>query len=110
MEAKVFTSGNLGNDANVINFENGNAVINFSIATNSYYINADGEQVQKTTWHDCKKFVRQVNAKFMEMLTKGATVTILGTLSYDEYDKEVTKAKSVKIKKAYIDVKAIEIL
>ena len=94
MEAKVFTSGNLGNDAKVINFENGNAVINFSIATNSYYTNADGEQVQKTTWHDCKKFVRQVNSKFMEMLTKGATVTILGTLAYDEYDKEVTKTKS----------------
>ena len=110
MEAKVFTTGNLGSDANVINFENGNAVINFSIATNSYYTNADGEQVQKTTWHGCKKFVKQVNAKFMEMLIKGATVTILGTLSYDEFDKEVTKTKSVKIKKAYIDVKAIEIL
>ena len=43
MEAKVFTSGNLGNDAKVINFENGNAVITFSIATNSYYTNSDGE-------------------------------------------------------------------
>ncbi len=60
MEAKVFTSGNLGNDAKVINFENGNAVITFSIATNSYYTNSDGEQVQLTTWHDCKKFVKNV--------------------------------------------------
>ena len=51
MEAKVFTSGNLGNDAKVINFENGNAVITFSIATNSYYTNNDGEQIQTTTWH-----------------------------------------------------------
>ena len=110
MEAKVFTSGNLGNDAKVINFENGKSVITFSIATDSYYTNADGEQVQKTTWHDCRKFVRQVNAKFMQMLTKGATVTILGTLGYDEFDKEVTKTKSIKIKKAYIDVKANEIL
>ena len=110
MEAKVFTSGNLGNDAKVINFENGNAVISFSIATNSYYTNKDGEKIQNTTWHDCKKFVRNVNEKFIERLTKGATVTILGTLSYEEYDKEVTKTKSVKIRKAYIDVKAIEIL
>ena len=110
MEAKVFTSGNLGNDAKVITFENGNSVITFSIATNSYYTNADGETVQKTTWHDCKKFVRQTNEKFLEKLTKGATVTILGTLSYHEYDKDVTKTKSVKIKKAYIDVVAMEIL
>ena len=110
MEAKVFTSGNLGNDAKVINFENGKSVITFSIATNSYIKNADGEQVQQTTWHDCKKFVRQVNESFIEKLAKGATVTILGTLSYDEYDKEVTKTKSVKIRRAYIDVKVIEVL
>ena len=109
MEAKVFTSGNLGNDANVINFENGNSVITFSIATNSYYTKSDGEQIQTTTWHDCKKFVKQVNEKLITKLIKGATVTILGTLSYEEYDKEVTKTKSVKIKKAFIDVKVIEI-
>ena len=105
MEAKVFTSGNLGYDAKVINFENGNAVITFSIATNS-----DGEKIQNTTWHDCKKFVKQVNEKFLEKLITGSKVTILGTLSYDEFDKEVTKTKSVKIKKAFIDVKVVEIL
>ena len=110
MEAKVFTSGNLGNDAKVINFENGNAVITFSIATNSYYTNSDGEKIQNTTWHDCKKFVKQVNEKFLEKLITGSKVTILGTLSYDEYDKEVTKTKSLKIKKAFIDVKVVEIL
>lgn len=110
MEAKVFTTGNLGSDAKVINFENGKSVITFSIATNSYYTNAAGEPVQQTTWHDCKKFMSQINEKFIEKLAKGATVTILGTLSYDEYDKEVTKTKSVKIKRAYIDVKAIEVL
>jgi single-strand DNA-binding protein len=110
MEAKVFTSGNLGSDAQVINFENGKSVILFSIATNNYYTNADDEQIQQTTWHDCKRFVRTVNDKFMAKLAKGASVTILGTLRYDEYDKDVTKTKSVKIKKAYIDVKAIEIL
>ena len=51
-------------------------------------------------------FSKKIRAK----LPKGATVTILGTLSYDEYGKEVTKTKSVKIKKAYIDVVAMEIL
>lgn len=110
MEAKVFTSGNLGNDAKVINFENGNAVITFSIATNSYYTNSEGEQIQITTWHDCKKFVKNVNEKLVEKLTKGATVTIAGVLSYEEYEKQVTKAKSVNIKKAFIDVKVVEIM
>ena len=110
MEAKVFTSGNLGNDAKVINFENGKSVITFSIATNSYYTNSEGEQVQLTTWHDCKKFVKKVNEQFVEKLITGSKVTILGTLSYDEFDKGVSKTKSVKIKRAYIDVKVIEIM
>jgi single-strand DNA-binding protein len=109
MEAKVFVSGKLGNNANVIQFENGRAVITFSIATNSYYTNSAGEQVQNTTWHDCKKFVRTVNEKLVEKLVKGVTVTIMGTLQYEEYEKPVTKTKSTKIKKAYIDVAGLEI-
>ena len=60
--------------------------------------------------HDRKKFVKNVNEKFIEKLTKCATITILDTLNYDEFEKEITKTKSVKIKKAYIDVKVIEIL
>ena len=110
MESKLFTTGNLGNDAKVVNFEIGKAVITFSIATNTYFLNPDGEKVQKTTWHECKKFVKSVNEQFVKKLVAGAKVTIFGTLAYDEYDKEVTKTKSVKIKRAYIDVKAIEIL
>jgi hypothetical protein len=34
---------------------------------------------------------------------------ILGTLQYEEYEKPVTKTKSAKIKKAYIDVAGLEI-
>ncbi len=82
MEAKVFTSGNLGNYAKAINFENGNVVITFSIATNNYFTNRNSEQIQLTTWHDCKKFVKNVNEKFIDKLAKGATVTILGVPPY----------------------------
>lgn len=110
MEAKVFLNGNLGNDANVTNFSNGNAVLEFSIATNHFYTDKNGESQQKTSWHDCKRFVRTVNQSLVDKLTKGATVTIFGTLNYDEYDKEVTKSKSIRIKRAFIDVKAMEIL
>jgi hypothetical protein len=42
-------------------------------------------------------------------LVKGATVPIMGTHQYEEYEKPVTKTKSVKIKKAYIDVAGLEI-
>ncbi len=35
--------------------------------------------------------------------------TIMGTLQYEEYEKPVTKIKTAKIKKAYIDVAGLEI-
>lgn len=107
MEAKVFATGNLGNDAQVTNFSNGNAVIEFSIATNQFYTDKNGEAQQKTTWHDCKRFVREVNASFVEKLSKGVSVVIAGNLKYEEYTKEISKTKSVNIKRAYIDVKEI---
>jgi len=107
MEAKVFLTGNLGNDAQVTNFSNGNAVIEFSMATNMFYTDKKGEAQQKTTWHECKRFVREVNSSFIEKLSKGTSVVVAGSLRYEEYAKEITKTKSVNIKRAYIDVKEI---
>ena len=107
MEAKVFLTGNLGNDAQVTNFSNGNAVIEFSMATNMFYTDKNGEAQQKTTWHECKRFVREVNSSFIEKLSKGTSLVVAGSLRYEEYAKEITKTKSVNIKRAYIDVKEI---
>jgi single-strand DNA-binding protein len=107
MEAKVFLTGNLGNDAQVTNFSNGNAVIEFSVATNQYYTDKNGEAQQKTSWHDCKRFVRQVNQAFIDKLSKGASLTLAGTLKYEEFAKEVTRTKSINIRKAYIEVAEI---
>lgn len=101
MEAKVFLNGNLGKDAEVVNFKNGNAVITFSIPSNSYYMK-DGERVQTTTWHNCKKFVKEVNPKFLAILKKGANFTVVGNLKYDEYTTD--GAKHIR---AYIEVEEI---
>jgi len=109
MEAKVFLTGNLGNDAQVTNFSNGNAVIEFSVAANYFYTDKNGEAQQKTTWHDCKRYVREVNTAFIEKLTKGKTIVVAGTLNYEEYAKEISKSKSVNIKRAYIDVKEVSL-
>jgi single-strand DNA-binding protein len=109
MEAKVFLTGNLGNDAQVTNFSNGNAVIEFSVATNHFYTDKKGESQQKTAWHDCKRYVREVSPTFIEKLTKGSAVVVAGTLSYEEYAKEISRTKSVNIKRAYIDVKEISL-
>jgi single-strand DNA-binding protein len=109
METKVFATGHLGQDAEVTQFSNGNAVIEFSLATNKFYTDNNGESQQKTTWHSCKRFVREVNQAIVDKLTKGVSLTLSGTLQYEEYTKEVTKTKSVNIKRAYIDVREFTI-
>ncbi|MDN5210750.1 single-stranded DNA-binding protein [Fulvivirgaceae bacterium BMA12] len=53
MEAKVFASGNLESNAAIVYFKNGNAIIQFSIATSNYYHNQHGEVIQQPTGHDC---------------------------------------------------------
>jgi len=109
MEAKVFINGNLGNDAQVTNFSNGNAVIEFSIATNLFYTDKNGEAQQKTTWHDCKRFVTKVNDAFVQKLAKGTSIVVAGNLKYEAYAKEVSKTKSFNIKRAFIYVKEISL-
>jgi hypothetical protein len=52
-------------------------------------------------------FVRQVNQAFIDKLSKGASLTLAGTLKYEEFAKEVTRTKSINISKAYIDVAEI---
>ncbi len=109
MEAKVFASGNLGSNAKVVNFKNGNAVIQFSIATHNYYYNKDGELIQQSTWHECKKYVKKINQNLIDALVKGAHISVFGVLKYEEFDKAVTKVKNVKIKRAFIEVKELDI-
>ena len=70
----------------------------------------NGEAQQLTSWHDCKRFVREVNTAFVEKLTKGASIVVAGNLKYEEYAKEITKSKSINIKHAYIDVKEISLV
>ena len=75
--------------------------------TNMFFTDKNGEAQQKTTWHECKRFVREVNSSFVEKLSKGTSLVVAGSLRYEEYAKEITKTKSVNIKRVYIDVKEI---
>ena len=44
--------GNLGQDPEIINMENGNKLAKFSVATSDSYKNAKGEKVEETQWHN----------------------------------------------------------
>ena len=107
MEAQVFLTGKLGGNAEVTQFDNGNAVIKFSVACNHVYANSQGEQVKETTWHECKKFVSGDPAPLAKHLQKGKHVSIFGALRYDEYEQAIAAANPVRQKRAYVDVKGL---
>jgi single-strand DNA-binding protein len=82
---KVMFSGNLGADAEVRNFENGNNVVSFSIAhTKKGFKKKDGTEIpDKTTWMRVNKFNAAGLAPY---LTKGTRVEVFGELEVREYD------------------------
>lgn len=51
LKNKVQLIGNVGNAPEIKTLESGKKVSNFSLATNEFYKNSDGEKVQNTQWH-----------------------------------------------------------
>ena len=108
MKAQVFVTGKIGQDAKVKEFDNGRAVIEFSVASNSFYTDKNGERIQNTQWHTCKKFTKEVNQKFVDLLKKGASVLVSGSLMYNEWEETAGK-KIIKHNDAYIQVIDIDL-
>ena len=106
MKFKAFGTGRLGQDAEVKELTNGKSVIEFSVASNSFYRNKEGEKVESTDWHNIKSFVKEVNPDFMAKLTKGTQVTVDGRVSYDEYE---DKNKSPQ-KRMFLDARISDIV
>ncbi len=80
--------GNLGKDIDLQEFESGKKRAKFSLATNEYYKDANGEKVQNTYWHNIIAWGK--TAEHMSgMLKKGSQVMIHGKLvsrSYEDKD------------------------
>ena len=84
--------GNCGKDPEVRTLENGVKVATFSVATSTGgYTKSDGTEVpEKTSWHNIVAWrgLAEIAEKFLK---KGDKVTILGTISYREYEKDGVK-------------------
>ena len=78
--------GNLGQDAQTVNTENGEIII-FSVAVNS-----KNQNVEQTDWFSCS----MKQTKVLEYLKKGTKVYIQGDLNI-KADKEITEKKYLNI-------------
>ncbi|MDA8728669.1 single-stranded DNA-binding protein [Flavicella sp.] len=82
---KVILIGHLGNDPEVKDLESGTKVANFSLATNDYYKDPQGERVENTQWHYLVAWNK--TAEILEKyVKKGQEVAIEGKLTNRSYD------------------------
>lgn len=88
---KVQLIGNLGTQPEIVTLESGRTLAKFTLATNDYYKNAQGEKVQDTQWHNLVAWGK--TAEIIEkFVNKGQEIAIEGKLTNRSYeDKEGIK-------------------
>jgi single-strand DNA-binding protein len=94
---KISAIGHLGQDSRVAE-NNGQHVINFSIASTEKWKDANGEVKEKTTWIDCAYWTKSV--AIAQYLKKGTQVYVEGVpevRTYTSREGEIRPVLSVRI-------------
>ncbi|RPA68363.1 single-stranded DNA-binding protein [Cyclobacteriaceae bacterium YHN15] len=88
---RVTLIGRLGAKADVKRFDDGKVKATINLATNDFYKNQKGENVEETTWHYVVAWGK--SAEIIEKYTdKGSEIAVDGKLSNRSYtDKDGTK-------------------
>lgn len=82
MYQKLIIIGNLGRDPEMRYTPSGQAVTNFSVATNRQYTGSDGQQVDETVWFRVSAWGRQAET-CNQYLRQGSKVLVEGRLTSD---------------------------
>ncbi len=82
MYQKMIFVGNLGRDPEMRYTPSGQAVTNFSVATNRRYTDSNGQQVDETTWFRVSVWGNQAEA-VNQYLQQGSRVLVDGRLRPD---------------------------
>jgi len=94
---KVILIGNLGRDPELRYTQGGQAVANFTLATNERFSTKDGDKQERTEWHRIVAWGR-TGELCAQYLSKGRSVYLEGRLQTREWeDKEGQKRKTTEI-------------
>ena len=94
---KVILIGNLGRDPELRYTPGGQAVANFTLATNERFSSKDGEKQERTEWHRIVAWGR-TGELCAQYLSKGRSVYLEGRLQTREWeDKEGQKRRTTEI-------------
>jgi len=83
MYHKIIVVGNLGRDPEMRYTPSGQAVTNFSLASNRQYTGSDGQTVKETTWFRISTWGKQAE-NCNQYLRKGSKVLVEGRLVSDQ--------------------------
>ena len=94
---KVQLIGRLGQDPEIMTFDDGNKMAKFSIATDDSYKDKNGEKVERTYWHNV--IVRGGLVNIVEnYVVKGKEIAIEGKLTNRSYeDKDGNKRYTTEV-------------
>ena len=82
MYQKIIIAGNLGRDPEMRYTPSGQAVTNFSVATNRQYTASDGQLVKETTWFRVSAWGKLAET-CNQYLRRGSKVLVEGRLNAD---------------------------
>lgn len=85
MRNRVQLIGRPGADPELKKLDNGNSVVNFSLATNESYSNSKGEKVDNTQWHNLVAWgkLAELVSKYVK---KGKEVAVEGRMVTKKYE------------------------
>ena len=94
---KAILVGNLGRDPELRYTQNGQAVVNFTLATSETWNDKSGERVERTEWHRIVVWGK-TGEMCAQYLSKGRTVYVEGRIQTREWeDKEGNKRYTTEI-------------
>ncbi|MEL6809907.1 MAG: single-stranded DNA-binding protein [Bacteroidota bacterium] len=82
---KVQLIGRLGQDPEIVNFDNGGRIAKFSMATDDSYKDKEGNKVERAYWHNVVVRGGLVNV-VENYVSKGQEVAIEGKLTNRSYE------------------------
>lgn len=84
---KAFVIGNLTRDPELRSLPSGRKVTNFSLATNRYYNDSDGNRQEDTQYHNIVVFGRQAE-NVAQYLSKGSMALVEGRLQTRSWEQD----------------------
>ena len=87
LQNRVSLIGHVGQDPEVKTLENGTKLAKVSLATNSYYIDRNGQRVEQTEWHRLTAWGKTADL-IENHVHKGSRLAVEGRLQYRKYEDE----------------------